>query len=1205
MKNKQVVRIWCMLVPINSVSSPSVPSVFLSLPFALGVMAETSIKSPLSFDRDFDREIECEIEWRSRLSLLDVHNLLNVFFRNVDNVFIEEYRLTRHCNMQRRLGTRLHYKRFAFDNIDDLLRLLGINVPLDCLRDAAKAQMSENKEENNAHHEAQIFNCNFSTDFTIDTFSHVKMTNCSHTFYFYDDTVDHRSNNHWPRVFQCKRSIEIDDTSDEDFNDCEAAAFEDGRYSGSSSLPFRLTAKQTEAFERLELTGLDKSDNNLGLQYIRKMYRYFERENFTKIRLAVYFIFDEYQQISYEFSIEYEFVNSHDIVTRRINCGDIFTERRVDFLRPEFPLESLLRTLSYFVHHVTRLCMNFVEKPAIKLGMDWTENVTSSSSVSLRSYTIDPTYSNSEENFARHVINVLTKTCVSGDVRLKRKVDGVKCHATFDGGNFLCVDDGTRIDLRKVFAKKVNEHFQRTKQPYDFCNFFSVDMIYQLERIDSSRYIITELSTVRNNYMKILSSLVQSFAPSRNCYKFSQEQRWPYGLFGVPLSDRLLLKMFYFKTLTCSVHSSSERITDQRYYRSFLRQTLGAQHPNKPDCQVSTGDAETIDVGETPDTIRSRDNSSNLRVEQSSNCNDFNDDLDSDEILDYEPDNDNGDVVDTAVFDNLDTKDISDKSTICDGTVDRIELTTNNLSERNNGVVDSSATAHNLDEPKSSYDESPDDNLDDILYCDIDDDNFSDADFSGDFADDTINDDDDCDVDDDDAMSTVTVDTTGSSSFSSKTVTPSSVSSSRLHATVGEVDGAAKGAKIVNNYPSVSRLNPSSSTRETISSSIPSSKIMTATNAPTSAAPVSSDCRFYVTVSSRQSTAYLERLSKLFDESQFSDAILSVNRSTNLASILSDRSRVLSFGRELRAYFRRYVLSNILFILHSCGLDDACKNNAFAFFTSDIACSILSDLSTGRFTDDEFSCIKSNATFSSSAPPIDGFLFYDDSAAVALCKGRKPTKLNRFQLWNFAHVNRSRCAFFLPALPYFANTTVLKLKPFQTIELMCSQVPSASSSSSSSSSPLSSSSPTSLSLSSSLSMFSLSVNDSQKDNCIPLVDINFHSSRISDTPFLYCPAVPRDTFLSRHTPPAAASLSKYLSHRIWKRFDGVDVRVYVHPRFDRQLISYRVYEFLCYSETEYFLIKERSDKILPDDDRKISNIVWRRTDFSEFFFNRI
>lgn len=1018
--------------------------------------------------RDFDREIECEIEWRTRLSALDVHNVMHVFFRNVDNVFVEEYRLTRHCNMQRRLGTRTLYDSFEYDDVKQLLDLCGIPIKLSQSTTTAAFNGSTTKiattdamaRDNNLH---------------VNTFSQIKMTNCSHTFYYYDTNVDHRNNNLWPRIFQCKRSIEITDDQNDEVND--ASDDVEKEFAAPSRLSLEKLdealrdSQLSEKLSRLQTCELDKSDNNLGVQYIRKMYRYFSHRNFDKVRLALYFLFDEYQQISYELSLEYEFTNGYDVIVRSLASTTPHLER-VDFLRTEFPFQDLLDTLSYFVSHVSRLCLSFVERPMIKLGMDWTDQVTSASSVSLRSYTIEFAHASREVNFVRHVYNVLSKS-FSRDMFVKRKLDGVKCHATFDGGNFLCVDDGTRIDLRKLVPSR--------KRRVDFRDLFSTDLIYQLERIGGDRYVITEVSTVRNNYMKVLSSLVQSYAPSRNCYKYSQEQRWPYGLFGVPLNESILAKMLYFKTLSCSSSSSGERASDERFLQIFL-ETIAKK------CDTEYENENLIDEISKGDEVLYEEDvatmSSKVQRNIVSECNDADDKAEDEDE--------------------------------CNVTV---------ISEKNEADVNSDI--EDFDEIHEADDEIYDDN----------------------------------DDADDDVCSIRTADTIVSSSGNScddKVSTNMSKirrgcgsgvvrrdigctdigGNSSVNGVVGDISGNdGVSSKSIGGSRSTSNRNTGS--RPTVESNV---------DATLSGTEIlhNQDCRFYVSVSSKQSSNYLDRLSSCFHTLGItSDANLSING----ASAIDDT--LLSFSTDLRYYYRIYVYKNILKILHDNELSDLCKNRAYTFFDSDTACRILDHLEHDHECIDCSLNIVPPASRSSTALPMDGFLFYK---FVDKVHGSRNTS-GQFQTWNLTTVNRNKCAFYDAVAPFFRTTIVLKLKPFQTIELM------------------------------------LQIEQSPDD----MFALNFHSSRINDTPFLACDDIPRNL--------KSVPLFMFLSRCVWRRYDGTEVRVYVDKMFERSdsLVSSRVYEFLCYDENEFYLLKERNDKILPDDDRKISNIVWRRTDFSTFF----
>lgn len=256
--------------------------------------------------------IETEIEWRIRLTLENAQSILSKHFKNRNNCTIEEYRLQKYARYQRRTGARTFHKKFAFDTLGEYVKLNGLVID-----DYGSDDDNQNETNNTLSSDDE--------NERVTLFSDLKTTNCSHVLFYprkpsvykivsgkigmetvenvnhNDDNDDNNGkddnakidrldvDNNWPQLFLLKRSLEIND------------AYVDAN-----------TLEKTETIE------MEKSDNNLGAAVIRKLTRYVRcakattinsnnKTKYRRYRLALYAIMDEYQQIRYEFALEYEF----------------------------------------------------------------------------------------------------------------------------------------------------------------------------------------------------------------------------------------------------------------------------------------------------------------------------------------------------------------------------------------------------------------------------------------------------------------------------------------------------------------------------------------------------------------------------------------------------------------------------------------------------------------------------------------------------------------------------------------------------------------------------------------------------------------------------------------------------------------------------------------------------------------------------------
>lgn len=292
--------------------------------------------------------VETEIEWRTRLELMEVQNLLHHWFRG-RSCTVETYRIRRHSRFLRRQGTKREYERYEYSTIVDYLRLNGLDL------------------ENDA------------SDASEQCFSVIKTTNCSHMLfyprrpnaYLLDDVskpigTGIEADNRYPQLFLFKRSLEI--------NDAYIAA---------------------DTFEDVEFVEMEKSDNNLGGAIVRKICRPIicrptkKNGSTIEIRLAMYSILDEYQQIRFELGIEHEFVDATErslyVSPYEFQVSKFISTDRPDVNRPSASCESsyvqrvsnlvipeILDAMSFVVRAITTRSFDYAENTMIQMNVDWT-----------------------------------------------------------------------------------------------------------------------------------------------------------------------------------------------------------------------------------------------------------------------------------------------------------------------------------------------------------------------------------------------------------------------------------------------------------------------------------------------------------------------------------------------------------------------------------------------------------------------------------------------------------------------------------------------------------------------------------------------------------------------------------------------------------------------------------------------------------------
>lgn len=363
--------------------------------------------------------IETEIEWRTRLSLENAQRVLQKWFKGRTYCTVEEYRLRRYTRYHRRIGARVHHVRYDFDTIGDYLSLHGLNYR----RGDDRPPRTRTTTAYDLDH----------TNLT-EYFSNVKTTNCAHMIFYpfrsgphrFDDPMDEQLTQLWKANRDTKsgvigNGVKIDANGSENSESIEIDNVWVQLFLFKRSLEMNNAFLDVNTLEGAEFVEMEKSDNNLGCAVVRKISRFLQcRRQFPsscssssassssassssrnhdkrlEFRLALYSIMDEYQQIRYELAIEYEFENElendtnesrwaiHDYtsvyqrnVLDNLNHGDSSLEdnachtsrmvRRVDSKYVKYVLDAM----SYVTRCIVGTALENSENTMIQLNIDW------------------------------------------------------------------------------------------------------------------------------------------------------------------------------------------------------------------------------------------------------------------------------------------------------------------------------------------------------------------------------------------------------------------------------------------------------------------------------------------------------------------------------------------------------------------------------------------------------------------------------------------------------------------------------------------------------------------------------------------------------------------------------------------------------------------------------------------------------------------
>lgn len=170
----------------------------------------------------------------------------------------------------------------------------------------------------------------------------------------------------------------------------------------------------------------------------------------------------------------------------------------------------------------------------------------------LLSYTLDTRENGSLTAFMRYVTNYLFRGIKCGTLILRRKIDGERVYATFNGSDKLHLENGNHFSLGED------------------ANFFSPNFVYQFEHLKKSegsneaeRYILTEVVSVRNNYSHEPNALLHTFSPSICRYQHTPEQQWPYGLDCTGLSDEEIKRLLAFWSCSACPASVANKLYEK------------------------------------------------------------------------------------------------------------------------------------------------------------------------------------------------------------------------------------------------------------------------------------------------------------------------------------------------------------------------------------------------------------------------------------------------------------------------------------------------------------------------------------------------------------------------------------------------------------------------------------------------------------------
>lgn len=488
---------------------------------------------------------EIEIEWRRRLSLLEAQRILLQVIRGQANVIVENYRIRNYGDVHRRLGEYRLYDnyQFNFDTFAEYMRL--IDGPL-CSSDESSTKTRSNEQQCNER-----------------LISFVKLTTCFHHYYYFDRRLPLEENNRYPRIFCCKRSVEIDESSSTTTKKTTTTTTTTTAATNiSNNSEEEETISIAARITTLEDYEMDRSDNNLGIKFVHKVYIFTADE----VRICLYAVLDEFGNVRYEIGVEKELTLDDDETTITEPC-----------------LDTIYRAMSACSAELHKLTCHFdyVECPIINLTTGWLPE--NNPTTPLRSLCCDRSvtkHAKLYETFLNNVIgncvqsndketkktkkkqqqqqlknnskneetqmeceevpntdDTLQQKEMSAEFLLKFKIDGVKFFAIFDGTYNLCLNDGSTIDLRAVFRVTA-----KTKDSsYNFHRFFSTHLIYQLERViigNDVHYFITDVAAVRNQYATVIQAPLHTLASTVQRYRKQAGQEWPFNLIGTDLSEQ-------------------------------------------------------------------------------------------------------------------------------------------------------------------------------------------------------------------------------------------------------------------------------------------------------------------------------------------------------------------------------------------------------------------------------------------------------------------------------------------------------------------------------------------------------------------------------------------------------------------------------------------------------------------------------------------
>lgn len=486
--------------------------------------------------------VEIEIEWRHRLNIVEAQRLLLNLTRGRDIVYVENYRVRNHGELHKRLGELKMFRggSFSFRTFEELLTLF--EAPFanyeKCGALAARPE--------------------------ITLLSMIKLTTCFHTYFFFDETCTLESNNKFPRLFCCKRSSEIQDqpmmgkidtgsdtpTSEGNFEpifEPSSPNYSPTGFAGSSTEAFELRPivanKPVDEYERLtpnvEVTGgnaavvdvdllkkklkvsedfeRDKSDNNLGLRFYRKVYFFVK----NRIRVCLYAILDEFGTVRYEIGVERELLERESSLRSLREC--MYQCSQV--------IEEAIKFLEY------------VECPTINLAVGWMNE--NNGNATIRSYGCSPSATKHVKLYEAYFADIFDKACFSqqnkaADFLVKLKINGIRLFAVFNGNDRLYLSDGSEIDL------KIHLPLNAVVQSYN--QLFSTDFVYQLERLDPPNstsensttkpmYFFTDVLAARNRYTAQIQPHIHGFSSTTVKYKKQPGQEWPYNLIGTSIAE--------------------------------------------------------------------------------------------------------------------------------------------------------------------------------------------------------------------------------------------------------------------------------------------------------------------------------------------------------------------------------------------------------------------------------------------------------------------------------------------------------------------------------------------------------------------------------------------------------------------------------------------------------------------------------------------